>query len=271
VVRAGDVLPEKRLEAVVPPYPSPARPVHHHQPASLPPLSAKKADRTRVLRTHTHPSSFPPPLPAPTPPILFAAGPVTDATWDEAVLKADVPVLVDFWAPWCGPCRMIAPIIDELAVEYKGKIKAVRAEGGFLQGRAGRGVCVGCPLDGGQRKEKALFHSPPFRFASVLLPPSTVQAQHGRVPVHRHRVRHPVYPHGHAVQGRPEGGGRHRGGAQVVPRPDGREIPLNGETHRFVTPLFLRLAGGFCERRWCARHLGVCVCVGVWACLFCGR
>jgi len=173
VVRAGDVLPEKRLEAVVPPYPSPARPVHHHQPASLPPLSAKKADRTRVLRTHTHPSSFPPPLPAPTPPILFAAGPVTDATWDEAVLKADVPVLVDFWAPWCGPCRMIAPIIDELAVEYKGKIKAVRAEGGFLQGRAGRGVCVGCPLDGGQRKEKALSLSLTpipfcFRFAPSL-------------------------------------------------------------------------------------------------------
>jgi thiol-disulfide isomerase/thioredoxin len=51
---------------------------------------------------------------------------VTDATFEEIVLKSDVPVLVDFWAPWCGPCRMIAPLIDELSDDYAGKIKAVR-------------------------------------------------------------------------------------------------------------------------------------------------
>jgi thioredoxin 1 len=47
---------------------------------------------------------------------------VTDATFDNDVLKAQGPVLVDFWAPWCGPCRMVSPIVDELAVEYDGKI-----------------------------------------------------------------------------------------------------------------------------------------------------
>ena len=46
---------------------------------------------------------------------------ITDATFDEVVLKSDKPVLVDFWAAWCGPCRMVSPIIDEISKEYEGK------------------------------------------------------------------------------------------------------------------------------------------------------
>ena len=50
----------------------------------------------------------------------------SDATFVADVLNSDVPVLLDFWAPWCGPCKMIAPILDDLAVEFAGKVKIVK-------------------------------------------------------------------------------------------------------------------------------------------------
>jgi len=53
---------------------------------------------------------------------------ITDANFSQEVLKSDTPVLIDFWAEWCAPCKMIAPVVEELAKEYQGKLKVGKVD-----------------------------------------------------------------------------------------------------------------------------------------------
>ena len=57
---------------------------------------------------------------------MSSATAVTDSSFQGEVLESDVPVLVDFWAPWCGPCRMVAPVVEEIADQYEGRVKVVK-------------------------------------------------------------------------------------------------------------------------------------------------
>jgi len=63
---------------------------------------------------------------------------LTDANFDEEVIQAETPVMVDFWAEWCGPCRMIGPIVEELADEFEGKIKVGKVNVDQNQGTAAK-------------------------------------------------------------------------------------------------------------------------------------
>ena len=56
----------------------------------------------------------------------MSAQPVTDSSFKQEVLESQLPVLVDFWAPWCGPCRMVAPVVEEIFQQYEGKVKVVK-------------------------------------------------------------------------------------------------------------------------------------------------
>ena len=69
----------------------------------------------------------------------------TDGAWDTDVLKSDVPVLVDFWAEWCGPCRMMAPAVDVIANEYAGRVKVGKLNVDENNATAGRYQVRGIP------------------------------------------------------------------------------------------------------------------------------
>ena len=81
---------------------------------------------------------------------------VNDANFQTEVLDSQQPVLVDFWAPWCGPCRALAPIVDEIAKEYDGRLKVVKADVGQAPQAAARYGVASIPnvvvIDGGEVK-----------------------------------------------------------------------------------------------------------------------
>jgi thioredoxin 1 len=97
---------------------------------------------------------------------------VTDASFDEEVLKSSTPVLIDFWAPWCGPCRTIAPILDDLAGEYSGRLKIVKInvdDNPQTPGRYGvRGIPKLLIIKGGQVKEQIIGAVPKGRLVQAV-------------------------------------------------------------------------------------------------------
>ena len=70
---------------------------------------------------------------------------ITDQNFEMEVIKSDVPVVVDFWAPWCGPCQMMGPIIEELAEELKGKVKVGKLNVDENPGKAGEYAVMSIP------------------------------------------------------------------------------------------------------------------------------
>lgn len=97
---------------------------------------------------------------------------VTDANFEDEVLNSDLPVLVDFWAEWCGPCRMLTPVIEKLASEYDGKLKVVKLDTDSNNATAVKYGITGIPcvivFKGGQEVNRLVGFRPKDAFDAEL-------------------------------------------------------------------------------------------------------
>ncbi|MBX6377346.1 MAG: thioredoxin [Clostridia bacterium] len=95
-----------------------------------------------------------------------------DADFDKVVSEADVPVLVDFWAAWCGPCRMLAPVVEDLAQEYGGRVKVVKVDVDNNPATAARFGVMSIPtlilFEKGEEKQRLIGFRPKAELAQVL-------------------------------------------------------------------------------------------------------